>query len=125
MAVLVNQVMANTAAMAAPMPRPGGPVRLSEARAASGSSVAAVADVVAPVSASVTTGCGAGASSTRSRGSRLCSGSPSTMCKPAHTKQAPRQPRASIHQAVRGQPTVLANPAMRVMPVMALRALSG
>ena len=37
-------------------------------------------------------------------------------------QQAPRQPRLCSSAAVSGQPTVLAKPAIKVMPVMALRA---
>jgi hypothetical protein len=61
--------------------------------------------------------CG-GAFGTRKR----LSGRPMTMCNAAHAKQAPRQPKASIIAALSGQPMVLAKPANRVMPVIALRA---
>ena len=40
----------------------------------------------------------------------------------AHPKQAPRQPNAPSSQAESGQPTVLAKPAIKVIPVIALRA---
>ena len=40
----------------------------------------------------------------------------------AQPKHAPRQPKLPSSQAESGHPTVLANPAINVMPVMALRA---
>ena len=40
----------------------------------------------------------------------------------AHAMHATRQPSAPAIQAVSGQPTVLAKPAMSVMPVMGVRA---
>lgn len=64
------------------------------------------------------TGAGGGALGT----SRRFSGRASSRCSAAHAKQAPRQPRASMNQALAGQPNVLANPANSVMPVIALRA---
>src|SRR5262245_41615061 len=50
-------------------------------------------------------------------------GRPITRCNVAHAMHAPRQPNASMNAALVGQPTVLANPANKVMPVIALRAL--
>ena len=49
-------------------------------------------------------------------------GRPISRCSAAHARQAPRQPNASMKIALVGQPTVLANPANSVMPVIALRA---
>ncbi|MCY1554952.1 hypothetical protein D9M68_915660 [compost metagenome] len=56
------------------------------------------------------------------RGKDALSGSPSSRCRPAQHRQAPRQPSSCSSHAVSGQPTVLAKPAIRVMPVMLLRA---
>ncbi len=50
------------------------------------------------------------------------SGKPTSRCKAAQPKHAPRQPHCNSIQADSGQPTVLAKPAIRVMPVMAPRA---
>ena len=55
------------------------------------------------------------------RGSRRFSGMPSTRCSSAQDRQAPRQPRCASSKVDSGQPTVLAKPAINVMPVMALR----
>src|SRR5436305_13915315 len=41
---------------------------------------------------------------------------------PAQIRQASRQPKACSNQAEAGQPTVLAKPAISVMPVIAARA---
>lgn len=49
-------------------------------------------------------------------------GRPTRMCTAAQARQVSRQPMVEMPQAVSGQPTVLAKPAMRVMPVMGLRA---
>ena len=49
-------------------------------------------------------------------------GRPMTRCSTAQAMQAPRQPNCSMKNALVGQPTVLANPAKSVMPVIALRA---
>ncbi len=49
-------------------------------------------------------------------------GRPISRCSAAHARQAPRQPKASMKIALVGQPTVLANPANSVMPVIAFRA---
>ena len=58
------------------------------------------------------------------RGKAALKGRPSNKWAVAQPAHAPRQPHlASIH-ADRGQPTVLANPAIKVMPVMAWRACS-
>ncbi len=48
-------------------------------------------------------------------------GMPSAKCSAAQPRQAPRQPHCVSNQADSGQPTVLAKPAIRVMPVIALR----
>ena len=55
-------------------------------------------------------------------GSHALSGTPSSRCNAAQPKQAPRQPHCTSIHADKGQPTVLANPAISVMPVMAPRA---
>jgi hypothetical protein len=55
------------------------------------------------------------------RGNDAFSGSPSSRCRAAQVKQAPRQPNCASSNADSGQPTVLAKPAISVMPVMALR----
>ena len=57
----------------------------------------------------------------RGRISRL-SGSPRTRCATAQAKHVPRQPSVASPHAVSGQPTVLAKPAMSVMPVIEDRA---
>ena len=49
-------------------------------------------------------------------------GNPISRCSAAQARQAPCQPSASMKIALIGQPTVLANPANSVMPVIALRA---
>ena len=63
-------------------------------------------------------GGGGGAFGTSSR----LIGRPIIRCNAAQARHAPRQPNASMKKALVGQPTVLAKPANRVMPVMALRA---
>jgi hypothetical protein len=45
------------------------------------------------------------------------------MCAAAQAKHVPRQPIASRPNELSGQPTVLAKPAIRVMPVIALRGV--
>jgi hypothetical protein len=55
-------------------------------------------------------------------GSVAFNGSPSTTCNAAHARQAPRHPSCASSSVVSGQPIVLANPAMSVMPVITLRA---
>lgn len=55
------------------------------------------------------------------RGNKALSGSPSARCSAAQPKQAPRQPNCCSSKVDRGQPTVLAKPAISVMPVMGLR----
>jgi hypothetical protein len=54
----------------------------------------------------------------------MLSGRPINMCAAAQAKHVPRQPIASRPNELSGQPTVLAKPAIRVMPVIAFRALS-
>ena len=54
---------------------------------------------------------------------RRLSGKPRTIWAMAHAAQVPRQPRATSPHAVSGHPTVLAKPAINVMPVMAERAV--
>src|SRR3546814_20378604 len=54
--------------------------------------------------------------------SDLFSGIPTNRCSAAQLRQAVRQPNSTSSQAERGQPTVLAKPANKVIPVMALRA---
>ena len=51
-------------------------------------------------------------------------GRPIRICAAAQAKQVLRQPMVSSPQADSGQPTVEANPAISVMPVMAPRAAS-
>src|SRR5206468_10060165 len=48
--------------------------------------------------------------------------SPIRMCSPAHMRQAPRQPKWPSKKAENGQPTVLAKPAISVIPVIGPRA---
>src|ERR1700694_4431782 len=61
---------------------------------------------------------GGGAGGTR----RRFNGKPRIRCSAAQTAQAPRQPNSSVSSAVAGQPTVLAKPAISVIPVIAPRA---
>ena len=96
MAPATNQVVANTTASNGMAKRGGG--------GPSSSAIAALA--------------GGGAGGTRNR----FSGSPSTRCSPAQARQAPRQPTTSSSTAETGQPTVLAKPAIRVIPVIGPRA---
>src|SRR3984893_17107150 len=49
-------------------------------------------------------------------------GAASSMFKPAQVRQAARQPNMSKNSALGGQPIVLAKPAIRVIPVIELRA---
>jgi hypothetical protein len=49
-------------------------------------------------------------------------GSPIKRFSAAQTRQAPRQPKWASSNADSGQPTVLANPAIRVIPVIGPRA---
>ncbi|MNJ66022.1 hypothetical protein D3C77_620660 [compost metagenome] len=53
---------------------------------------------------------------------RRFSGRPRTICAAAQTRQVPRQPSAASSQPLIGQHTVLANPASKVIPVIAPRA---
>jgi hypothetical protein len=46
---------------------------------------------------------------------------PTTRCSSAHAKHAPRQPTWASSKVDSGQPTVLAKPAISVMPVITLR----
>jgi hypothetical protein len=55
-------------------------------------------------------------------GSSRLSGRPRMMCAAAHARHVSRQPSSAAPQAVSGQPTVLAKPASKVMPVMDERA---
>ena len=55
-------------------------------------------------------------------GSSTWSGNPITRCRAAQAMQAPRQPTVLSRYADSGHPTVLANPANKVMPVIARRA---
>jgi len=54
-------------------------------------------------------------------GSKAFSGRTSSGCSAAQVKQAPRQPNFSSSKVDSGRPTVLAKPAISVMPVIALR----
>ena len=49
-------------------------------------------------------------------------GNPTSRCAAAHTKHATRQSKLASSSAVTGHPTVLANPAIEVTPVMLERA---
>ncbi len=51
-------------------------------------------------------------------------GRPIRMCAAAQAKQVLRQPMASSPHALNGHPTVLAKPAISVMPVIERRAVS-
>ena len=72
--------------------------------------------------AAVADGVGADAVGEATRGSSAFSGSPTSRCSAAQPRQAPRQPCWPSIQALSGQPTVLAKPAISVMPVIGLRA---
>jgi len=61
---------------------------------------------------------GGGAGGIRSR----LSGKPIRTCNPAQIKQAVRHPYCASSSADNGQPTVLAKPAISVMPVIGPRA---
>ena len=61
---------------------------------------------------------GGGARGIRSR----LSGSPISRLSAAQTRQAPRQPTLASSNADNGHPTVLAKPAIRVIPVIGPRA---
>ena len=50
------------------------------------------------------------------------SGSPITMCSAAQMTHAARQPKCASRKAESGHPTVLAKPAIKVMPVIGPRA---
>ena len=63
----------------------------------------------------------AAAAAARRAGIMALSGMPRTRCNAAQLKHAPRQPTWLSSSADSGQPTVLANPAISVMPVMTLR----
>ena len=123
MAVEMNQVMANTTASATAVPRPaaGDPPRTGGSAGAGGAGFSA-----SPSGAGRGTGawpCEAPCQrAVVRRGSRALSGRPSTRCSPIQPRQAPRQPQWLSMNAESGQPTVLANPASSVMPVMASRA---
>lgn len=54
-------------------------------------------------------------------GSHQFRGKPTTWCGPAQTKQACRHAKSVASHVVSGQPTVLAKPAISVMPVVELR----
>src|SRR5512143_2588846 len=101
-AVLMNQVAANTNDSSTAVP--------VEPVAGAASSAAATACAGAAVVASG----GAG-------GSIAFNGSPTTRCSTAQVKQAPRHPSSASSSVLSGQPTVLAKPAINVMPVMTLR----
>lgn len=103
MAVLVNQATAKTKAS-----------RTAAPRCLAGVKAACCSDLPA---ASLDAGAARSAA-----GNMALSGDAMTRCRPAHTKQAPRHPMLLSSQAVSGQPTVLAKPANRVMPVMVRRA---
>jgi len=103
MAVLMNQVMANTSASSQAVLRGGG--------ARAGAAMAAAVPAA-------TGGC-----TRRSRwGSYLFNGKPTTRCRPLQTQQAPRQPSHPSSSADTGHPTVLAKPAIKVIPVIMRRA---
>jgi hypothetical protein len=64
----------------------------------------------------------ASASALRTSGSNQFNGNPTSRCTAAHTKHATRQSKFASSSAVTGHPTVLANPAIKVTPVMLERA---
>src|SRR5690606_39533076 len=109
-AVATNQVIANTSASRtvarAPALSPAGasaPGRASEADA--------------PVFASAVAASAVAGAGRRALGNEALSGRPTNRCRPAQAKQAPRQPNSASSRVVSGQPTVLAKPAIKVMPV--------
>jgi hypothetical protein len=108
MAVLMNQAMAKTAAKAKAEPVPA----LAGSLCCGG-----------PPAATLALGWVAGLAGWVCRGNAAFSGNPSSRWAAAQPAQAPRQPHRASIQADRGQPTVLANPATSVMPVMAPREL--
>ena len=110
MAVLVNQVTANT--------------KDSSTVVRSGWAGVGGADTAGSVAgAAMASVDGSGAfSAAPARGSQPLSGTPTSKCNAAQPAHAPRQPHCVSIQADSGQPTVLANPAINVMPVMAPRA---
>ena len=113
-AVLTNQVTANTDASTAVVKTGRG--RLSAAGAGVDSAPASALSM--PGSPCTV---GPGSASEALFGSEAFSGKPSTRCSPAHAKHAPRQPICASSSVDSGQPTVLAKPAISVMPVIALR----
>ena len=96
MAPVTNQVVANAKARIAMVARGAGddPPSTSDART------------------------GGGARGTRSR----FKGSPITMCSAAQMRDAARHPNCASRKAESGHPTVLAKPAIKVMPVIGPRA---
>jgi len=98
-AVLTNAIVANTTASS------------TEARESARRST----------STSMVGGAAALGSTAFARGSQALSGMPTTTCKAAHVQHAPRQPTRLSSHAESGQPTVLAKPAISVIPVIALR----
>jgi len=96
MAPVTNQVAAKTKARIAIVPRGAGDA--------------------SPSTSAVRTGGGARGISSRFRGS------PITMCSAAQIRHAARQPNCASRNAESGHPTVLAKPAIKVMPVIGPRA---
>lgn len=96
MAPVTNQVIANTKERIAIAPRGAGEA--------------------SPSTSEVRTGGGARGISNRFRGS------PINMCSTAQMRHAARQPNYASRKAESGHPTVLANPAIKVMPVIGPRA---
>ncbi|CRE20850.1 Uncharacterised protein [Bordetella pertussis] len=103
-AVLMNHVAANTKASRA-VASPCGP----------GRAAGRVPSCAAGAS-------GLGVSAATALGSQAFNGRPIIKCKAAQPRHAPRQPNSVSIQAESGQPTVLAKPAISVIPVMAPRA---
>ena len=96
MAPVTNQVAAHTKARIAIAPREAGEA--------------------SPSIAEVRIGGGARGISSRFKGS------PITMCSAAQMRHAARQPNCALRKAESGHPTVLAKPAIKVMPVIGPRA---
>ena len=96
MAPVTNQVAAKTKARIAIAPRGAGDA--------------------SPSTSAVRTGGGARGISSRFKGS------PITMCSAAQMRHAARQPNYASRNAESGHPTVLAKPAIKVMPVIGPRA---